>query len=250
MIKNIVCIFLLIVSITSCSYLPDLPQIDGVRITEEREYILIESETGIPGNTGLLFYPGGLVDPHAYISLMAQFAKSGNGHTVAIVKEPANLAVLNADKGMQVIKDISYVDDWVIAGHSLGGSIACTTIAKEKNTFKGLILLAAYPGDNTNISSLFIPVLSMYGSLDGLVSQSDIDNASDLLPTGITITNADSMLMYPGATYYHKIDGGIHAFFGDYGEQNGDGNATITREQQQAETILFIEKFFEVNNLN
>lgn len=67
---------------------------------------------------------------------MAQFAKSGNGHTVAIVKEPANLAVLNADKGMQVIKDISYVDDWVIAGHSLGGSIACTTIAKEKILLK------------------------------------------------------------------------------------------------------------------
>ncbi|HET8964110.1 MAG TPA: hypothetical protein VFM99_09445, partial [Chitinophagales bacterium] len=82
MIKNIVCIFLLIVSITSCSYLPDLPEIDGVRIIEEREYILIQSETGITGNTGLLFYPGGLVDPHAYIALMAQFAKSGNGHTI------------------------------------------------------------------------------------------------------------------------------------------------------------------------
>lgn len=235
---------------SGCSYLPDLPEIDGVDIIEKREYILIEPESGTPGNTGILFYPGGLVDPHAYIPLMAQFAKSGNGHTAVIVKEPGNLAVLNPNKGMQVIKDIAYVDDWVIAGHSLGGTMACTTVEKEKNTFKGLILLAAYPSDKTNISGVFIPVLSLVGSQDGLVSQSDIDNAADLLPQRIDITDVNEIIQYPGATYYYIIDGGIHAYFGNYGEQKDDGSATITREEQQTQTILFIEKFFEANNLN
>ncbi|MFN3939709.1 MAG: alpha/beta hydrolase [Chitinophagales bacterium] len=234
----------------SCSYLPELPELDGVDIIEKREYILIEPESGTPGNTGLLFYPGGLVDPHAYIALMAQFAKSGNGHTAVIVKEPGNLAVFNADKGLQVIKDIAYVDDWVIAGHSLGGTMACTAVKKEKNVFKGLILLAAYPAGNTNISGLFIPVLSLVGDRDGLVSQSDIDNAAPLLPKRIDITDVNAIIQYPGATYYYTIEGGIHAYFGDYGMQNGDGNPTITREEQQALAIMFIEKFFEVNNLN
>lgn len=250
MIKYCTGLFLILLFASSCSYLPELPEIAGVTITEERDVIVIKPESGIPGSTGLLFYPGGLVDPHAYISIMAQFAKSGNGHTVAIVKEPANLAVLNANKGISVIRDITYVDDWVIAGHSLGGTMSCTTIQKEKNVFKGLILLAAYPSDNTNLSSAFIPVLSMYGSNDGLVTQSDIDAAANLLPKGIIINDIDSMLMYPGATYYHVITGGIHAYFGDYGSQNGDGNATITREEQQAETIEYMQKFFDVNNFN
>lgn len=247
---TIIWIVLCIAVTASCTYLPDLPAVEGVVVTEERDYILIEPEAGIPGNTGLLFYPGGLVDPHAYINQMAGFAKSGYGHAVVIVKEPGNLAVLNPGKGMQVLREISSVENWVIAGHSLGGAMACTVVAKEQNTFMGLILLAAYPAENTNISALFLPVLSIYGSLDGIVSPGDIDKAAPRLPPGIPIADADSMLMYPGATYYHSIEGGIHSFFGDYGDQKGDGKATITRAQQQEETILFIERFFEVNNLN
>jgi hypothetical protein len=34
-----------------------------------------------------------------------------------------------------------------------------------------------------------------------------------------------------------EIAGGIHSFFGDYGLQPGDGVATTSREQAQAEIV-------------
>ena len=37
----------------------------------------------------------------------------------------------------------------------------------------------------------------------------------------------------PPGTVFVEVQGGNHAFFGDYGEQGGDGVATITREQAQ-----------------
>ena len=40
------------------------------------------------------------------------------------------------------------------------------------------------------------------------------------------------------------IDGGNHAQFGDYGEQDGDGKATITPEEQQRQTAEEIVNFF------
>ena len=39
------------------------------------------------------------------------------------------------------------------------------------------------------------------------------------------------------------IQGGNHAQFGDYGEQRGDGKATITAEDQQIQTIAEIRDF-------
>jgi dienelactone hydrolase len=63
-------------------------------------------------------------------------------------------------------------------------------------------------------------VQSISGSEDGLSTPDDIQASKDSLP-------AD--------TDYVEIQGGTHAFFGDYGEQRGDGQATVSREQAQAQ---------------
>ena len=39
------------------------------------------------------------------------------------------------------------------------------------------------------------------------------------------------------------IAGGNHAYYGNYGEQSGDGKATITREKQQDDTVSAIVAF-------
>ncbi len=43
--------------------------------------------------------------------------------------------------------------------------------------------------------------------------------------------------------YEYFIEGGNHAQFGSYGEQNGDGKATITPEEQKRITADEIIKF-------
>ena len=94
LVKKYLFPFLLVIS-ASCSYLPEgeiYPA--GVNVEENRDLIEIMPEGGAASATGLVFYPGGLVDPHAYIELASGFALSGSGHRVLIVKMPSNLAVL------------------------------------------------------------------------------------------------------------------------------------------------------------
>jgi hypothetical protein len=44
------------------------------------------------------------------------------------------------------------------------------------------------------------------------------------------------------------INGGNHAQFGNYGPQKGDGTATVSREEQQAETARLILDFIKSKN--
>ena len=78
----------------------------------------------------------------------------------------------------------------------------------------GLVFWAAYPvADLSDRDDL--AVASISGSEDGFSTPQDIADARDLLPADTT---------------YTEIEGAIHAFFGDYGDQPGDGTPTISRE--------------------
>jgi dienelactone hydrolase len=103
----------------------------------------------------------------------------------------------------------------VVAGHSLGGAVA----SRQTDQAAGLILLGAYPIDD--ISSADVPVLSVSGSNDLLSTPEDIEASRENLPDD---------------TEFVVIEGGVHAFFGDYGPQAGDGQPTTTREQAQQQT--------------
>jgi len=166
--------------------------------------------------TGFIFYPGGHVDPRSYSSIAHQIADEG--YLVIIPKMPFNLAVMNKRAAVKIISDYKEIDNWVIGGHSLGGAMAASLVFDEPEMFEGLVLLAAYPPQNNNISSLDLYVTIVYGSLDQLATQSEIEESLPLLPLD---------------TKKVLIEGGNHAQFGQYGTQNGDGVATIGPEEQQ-----------------
>ena len=52
----------------------------------------------------------------------------------------------------------------------------------------------------------------------------------------------EGLKLVPGNARELVIEGGNHAQFGDYGTQSGDGEATITVEEQQKQTADFILK--------
>ena len=56
-------------------------------------------------------------------------------------------------------------------------------------------------------------------------------------PLATTEDIKDSRADLPPDTSYVAVDGGVHAFFGDYGEQPGDGTPTVRREQAQTEIV-------------
>ncbi len=167
---------------------------------------------------GFAFYPGGLVDPAAYTPLMQRL--SDGGVLAVIVPMPLELAIFDIDRADQILPAYQQVEHWAIGGHSLGGAMACEYVAAHPEVFDGLVLLASYPADSTDLSRADVQTLLIYGSEDA-VSGDVFEDAAARLP-------ADTVLV--------EISGGNHAQFGDYGPQKGDGTPSISREKQQRQT--------------
>jgi hypothetical protein len=180
----------------------------------------LEFQPAAPVTTGFIFYPGGRVAPEAYAPSMRAIAEAG--YLAVVPSMPFGLAVLAPDAADAVIAEHPEVERWVIGGHSLGGTMAAQYAAGHDDVIDGLVLWAAYPAEGTYLSEADLAVSSVYGSADGLVTADDIEASAARLP-------AD--------TAFVGIEGGNHAGFGSYGEQGGDGEATIPGSEQQSQAV-------------
>ncbi len=167
---------------------------------------------------GFVLYPGGHVDPRAYAPPARAIAE--HGYLVAIPPMPLNLAVLAPGRAASVMEAHPEIDRWVIGGHSLGGAMAANFAYRHPNAVSGIVLWASYPAGSNPLGDLDLPVLSIYGTedmgLDGILANRDL---------------------LPADTEWVVIDGGNHAQFGWYGDQPGDNEALISREEQQQQII-------------
>lgn len=92
---------------------------------------------------GLVFYPGGKVQPEAYAPLLERCAKQGV--LSVLVRPPFNLAILNENMADGVQEQFPQIATWVIAGHSLGGVAAANYLSQHESSFDGIALMASYP---------------------------------------------------------------------------------------------------------
>ncbi|MDZ4171716.1 MAG: alpha/beta hydrolase [Methanobacteriaceae archaeon] len=200
-----------------------LKSTESYTVQNTDEYITFTPQKN-NSSTGIIIYPGGKVQGDAYSVIASQFAQ--NGHTTVIVKMPFNLAFFGADKANNVIASHEEISKWIIIGHSLGGVFASDYAVKHQDKIKGVVYLASYP--SSDASKATFKGLSIRGSLDGLTTSNDISENQD---------------KFPANTTFITIEGGNHFNFGDYGVQEGDNNSTITREEQQNQTIQAILEF-------
>ncbi len=194
----------------------------GVAKTEHKNYIAYGDEQA---ETAFIFYPGGKVEAESYEPVLASIAQQGT--LCVLVKMPFRLAVFKQNAADAVVEAYPQVKNWYIGGHSLGGAMASSYVSKHTDTFKGLILYAAYAA--YELPDEF-PVIAMYGTEDKVLNMEKY---------GAAKSNAKSLTEV-------VIQGGNHAQFGNYGAQNKDGVATITPELQWKraayETIGFINR--------
>ncbi|MEO6728307.1 MAG: alpha/beta hydrolase [Candidatus Dojkabacteria bacterium] len=167
-------------------------------------------------SSGVIFYPGGRVDPKAYAPLCEYLSEQQ--HLCVIVPMPLNLAIFGVDKADEIRKEYPDIHYWVLAGHSLGGSMAARYVQQhlEDNDIKGLALLASY--SDVDISKAVILVSSFRGTNDGIFVKDTWLNTQKNLPSKYST--------------FTEIEGGNHSQFGYYGLQAGDGEATIAHEEQ------------------
>lgn len=180
--------------------------------------------------TGFIFYPGGKVDYRAYAPILKMIAS--NGYFVALTPAPLNLAVFDSNAAARVEAQYPEIENWFVGGHSLGGVVASSYAASHPN-IKGAVLWGSVPAnDLLRVNNM--PTLLIYGNNDGLISLEMYHGSRDSLPLDARFV---------------VIQGGNHAYFGSYGEQTGDGIATISPQEQWAQTVNatveFIKSFSE-----
>ncbi len=171
--------------------------------------------------TGFIFYPGGKVEHTAYLPLLRELA--GNGILAVVLKVPLNLAILDSNAADSVTEEFPQIGEWYLGGHSLGGSVASMYAEGHPDSVKGLVLLGAY--STSDLSGASFPVLSIYGSEDKVMNREKYEECKANLPAILK---------------EYVISGGNHAFFGMYGNQAGDGNASVSNEEQIRETAIHI----------
>jgi hypothetical protein len=179
-----------------------LESTDWVTITQDK-WIVFEpvNETEI----GLIFYPGGLVEPTAYALILHQIVEEGL--LVIITPMPLNLAIFNTGAANAVIDAYPYISTWIIAGHSLGGASAAIFTENNPKRIDAIALWDSYPPNSADLSDKTISVISIFSATNNLPNTENFNDKKHLLPA---------------ETLFIGIEGANHAQFGDYGPQKGD----------------------------
>jgi hypothetical protein len=213
---------------------------EAIEALESDEIVLVTHQPWLTftprrsaSTSGFVFYPGGRVDPRAYATLMREIA--ANGYLVVVPEMPINMAAFNPGVASEIMAHYPRIDHWVIGGHSVGGAMAARYTANHGDAIDGLVIWASYPPNSADLSSLDIPVVSIYGSREERVNDASVGARQHLLP--------------PDARYV-RIEGGDHHQFGSYRIEPDDHRATISRDAQQeriiAETLPVLEAAADV----
>ncbi|MBP6880455.1 hypothetical protein KBC31_02385 [Candidatus Saccharibacteria bacterium] len=207
----------------------------SVIIDRNDDYVSVMPKD-IKPTKAFILYPGGNVEPEAYIPSFASLSQQAQ-IMVIIPRVPFALAFLDIDSAYSVrslvIHDNPQINSWFLGGHSLGGVAACRAITHEDQySFSGFVLLASYCSND--ISDNPTNVISIVGSDDGLISQEDIKTHKNNLNT---------------KARFEVIEGMNHAEFGAYGPQKGDNNAKISNQQATAAFTKLLASFIDDNTI-
>lgn len=167
--------------------------------------------------TGLIFYPGGRAAPESYAPLLKQL--SATGLVVVNVPMPLHMAIFAPDRADDVMEAFPDIDDWYLAGHSMGGVAAVEYTAEHASLLRGLIMWASYP--DRDISQIKISTLSVYGTRDKMTTVEEVQSRKRMLPE---------------QTEYIAIDAD-HWLFGHFARGAGSGEAQAERDRLQQELV-------------
>jgi hypothetical protein len=189
-----------------------LESTDRVTITQDR-WIVFEPDQET--DTGLIFYPGGLVEPTAYAPILHKIAEEDV--LVILTPMPLNLAILNTGAASAVIDAYPQISTWVLAGHSLGGASAAIFAENNPGAIDAIAFWDSYPPNSADLSDNTISAISIFGTTNNSPNTENFSDKKHLLPSD---------------TRFIAIEGANHAQFGDYGPQKGDVLASISLAEQ------------------
>lgn len=198
---------------------------DGVVVNESATRIRL-TPTAAGRGAVLVFLPGARVDPRAYVALLRPLAE--DGYPVVIVKPPLGIGLLaRGAAGDEVRRAAAAGQAVAVGGHSLGGTAAAMVVARERKA-RGLLLWASFPANDDLRDRASLVATSVSGSRDGLATPADIEQSRADLPP---------------QTRFVVVPGALHADFGDYGAQRGDGERGIGHAEAQRAIVAASLRF-------
>jgi hypothetical protein len=204
-----------------------LESTDRVAVSQDKWIVFTPGEET---ETGLIFYPGGLVEPTAYAPILRRIAEEGV--LVVITPMPLNLAILDTGAANAVIDEYPDISTWILAGHSLGGASAAIFAENHPTRIDAIAFWDSYPPDSADLSDDAISALSVFGTTNDSPNTDNLNNKRHLLPAN---------------TVFVGIEGASHAQFGDYGPQKGDVVASISLADQHEKVAEIMLDFIMQN---
>lgn len=209
------------------TYPPEAAPLDTIRgeaqltITKENNHFLLTPRTVDPGRAPVIFYPGGLVAPEAYLYKLGRAALCLDT-PVYLIRAPFNAAIFQVNAAAAIMDRYDLERAWV-GGHSLGGIAACRFTAANPDRVGGLFLFGSYC--DRDIGAFDGPVVSVMGLQDDVINRENYERAKANLPASARIK---------------EIEGLNHSDFGNYGLQKNDGESKL----EDAEVIEIICQVF------
>jgi pimeloyl-ACP methyl ester carboxylesterase len=199
-----------------------------VTITDRQTHWSFLPGSQDPNRAGLVFFPGAAVAPAAYAVLCRRVAEAG--YPVVLVKVPRRGMFGGAEGPVPFARARAGMREastrgWVVAGHSRGARIAAEMLLHDPSRIAGLILIGSSHPRGFSIAHVTVPVTRIYGTRDTVADVEKLEATRRNLPA---------------SARWVRIDGGNHSQFGHYGFQPGDWPATISREDQQAQTLAAV----------
>jgi pimeloyl-ACP methyl ester carboxylesterase len=183
-----------------------------LEVTENRNLIIIKSTITNVQQPVIIFYPGGLVAPEAYLYKMGQVAAALETD-LYIIKPPFNAAIFRVNAAAKVIADHQLTAVWV-GGHSLGGIAAARFTADHMNLVNGLFLFASY--SDQDLTGFKGEVVSLMGLNDQIINRDNYEAAKANLPPQAIIIEQTGL---------------NHSDFGNYGQQQGDSPGILSETE-------------------
>ncbi|MFO7941523.1 MAG: alpha/beta hydrolase [Bacillota bacterium] len=193
-------------------FLSQVEESEAVSITDEGDHYAISPTASSEYSTPIVFYPGGLVDPRAYIHKMGRVAEELSVR-VYVIKPPFNAAIFRIGAAASVMAEHGVDSAWV-GGHSLGGIAACRFAAAHPDKVAGLYLFGSYC--DRDVGDCEGPVVSIMGNSDEIIDRDNYREAKANLPPHAIV---------------REIEGLNHSAFGNYGKQAGDGPVALSDEE-------------------
>lgn len=197
--------------------------------TENAQIISGDLHFKSDSDKGIIIYPGAKVEEKAY-SLLAQKLNE-QGFYVVIAKMPFRLAIMSSNRAEGIIREVEQVKSWTLVGHSLGGTAASIFVEKGPEKVDGIVFLGSYPYKDLSGFEGF--GLNIRASNDKILNIDAFNKSENYNPKN---------------SLFKVIEGGNHAGFACYGEQKGDGQATISCQQQIEITVSYIIEAINSNS--